>query len=667
MNYYKDTDFSNKTLDGTSQHLTMYTNKAYDEYVPVREGDYTNLKITNVHHDVNLINKNFLNVTAKFNVAPTKDLLFEAMFFKYGMTQTEVEADITAALRGGGAPVLTPDLGKKMYIGWKNSGEIIEEMTVYNNGHETGYQQIHADRENYLESTKFITSSDKDLKRDCHFAYYYYKNNMEGEVPGLLIEDISTVKAERNIFNNVTLPYHLKDKKIIPLNDTFIGLYTGLAATTDLNKPGTVSDAQFKVIVDISHQESSVAQALHCEEWIDFAFDYDWDDDSTNYLANDGDGNPQGPYAIGAAGLVTMIKAIGTHKDDDKPWVPVIKAGGLETFHFLNARRWEWKTTTPYVAEVPLIIPLKDLPAFNSMEFFEKPFGDITLRMMLGPRSLLMFNELEKCKQYKNTDFTVSDFQITNLTCECYGYNLTENNDQSVWAPLKSKFGPDSERSRIYEVRFTDFKTFDTSMEGGRFNIEFPTMIEMVKYIHMTFPRSSNDTTVFRNPFLKDVKLKLDGILYPREANIRTDNRFFYHLQAKDYDLDDDVIYSYTCPALNAAKTGPLTDDNKKEDLDDTNFIMTYELATGHFMAMTKYGDNANIHFSGEIINYKQGMYGMSSSAVEYYDYEPAPQVWFTHDSCWKLNFRDGLTFMKQTCPSYDLYNSNGEDVYYMT
>ena len=75
------------------------------------------------------------------------------------------------------------EVGEQLYIGWKNSGEIIEEMTVYNNGNETGFQQVHADRENYLESTKYMTASDKDLHRDCHFTYYNYKENLGDEVP----------------------------------------------------------------------------------------------------------------------------------------------------------------------------------------------------------------------------------------------------------------------------------------------------------------------------------------------------------------------------------------------------------------------------------------------------------------------------------------------------
>ena len=674
MNIYRDTDFSNKTLDGTSQHLTIYTNKAYNEYVPIRGYDYTNLKITNSHHDVNLINKNFINVTAKFNLHPQASQTWMHLYFNYGLTQAQVDATINTNYSGVlRTEAATPNIGKKLYVGWKNSSEIIEEMTVYNNGRETGYQQVHADRENYLESTKFITATDKDLERDCHLAYYNYKNNITDEVPGLIIEDSSSIIAPTNTFHNVVMKYPLADHTIFPLKEKFILDFTHLNPFTDINTWSAVSAAEFNKIVDIS-QDGRLAATMNCVEWEDFIFNYDYDKTGgTQYVLiehvpavpplPDGSGgvaahDDEHTYATELL-FIADVKANPT-------WDIKINAGAADTFNFLRERAWQWTTAINYPVEIPLIIPLKDLPAFNSMDVFEKPFGDITLRMMLGPRSLLLFTGTDKCKQYRDTEFVVSDFQITTLTCECYGYNFGDNSDSSVWAPLKSKFGEGSEKSRIYESRFTVFKSFDTTMEGGRFNIEFPTTFNMVKYIHMTFPKTSADTTVFRNPFLKDVKLKIDGVLYPREENIRTDSRMFYHMQSMNNDFDDDITYSYTCPALNATKNGPLPDSMKKDDTDDTNFILTYELSTGHFMAMSKYGDNVNIHFSAEIIHFLQSMYGMSDAAVEYSNNEPCPQIWFTHDSCWKLNLRDGLVFMKNTCPSYDLYNNNGQDIYYM-
>ena len=134
----------------------------------------------------------------------------------------------------------------------------------------------------------------------------------------------------------------------------------------------------------------------------------------------------------------------------------------------------------------------------------------------------------------------------------------------------------------MYEARFTDFKNFEGNMEQGRFHIEFPYSLEMVKYIHMVFPRKSTDYTVFRNPFLKYVKLKLDGVLYPREENIRTDDRMFYHLQAKDFELDDDVKYSYTCPALRPLKGKEVARlENKNEymfDISKADQIFNYLL-----------------------------------------------------------------------------------------
>ena len=187
----------------------------------------------------------------------------------------------------------------------------------------------------------------------------------------------------------------------------------------------------------------------------------------------------------------------------------------------------------------------------------------------------------------------------------------------------------------------------------------------MVKYIHMVFPTKTFHTTVFRNPNLKDIKLKLDGVLYPREETLRTDNKLFYHLQINDYEFDDDVKYSYTCPVLNEDKDDIRDDSDKNANLDDSNFIITWPLAIGPFMAVHRYSDNININFTAEIIAYVKNVYGVDGTP-DYNNYVPSPQIWFTHDSCWRLTLKDGLQFLRNVCPSYDLYQGNGDDVFYM-
>ena len=191
-----NTDYANKTIDGTCQHLNMYTNKAYREYTPFGEFDYTMLDITNPHHDVNLINQNFINATAQVKITPKQNLLFEEYHFKYGTTQGDIDLD----KKNNYAQITRSDIvygliGKKVYIGWKNSAEVITEMTVYNNNRETGYQQVYCDRENYLENIKFKTASDKDL-------------------PRLLIPDHRSVApADEPNKVSTTLRWPLKDKK----------------------------------------------------------------------------------------------------------------------------------------------------------------------------------------------------------------------------------------------------------------------------------------------------------------------------------------------------------------------------------------------------------------------------------------------------------------------
>ena len=659
-------DYANKTLDGNCQQLTMYTNKCYSEYVPFSNSDYTYLKITNPHHDVNLINQNFINITAKLSITPKTEYTFKTEIYNPAITAE----DLFIANNGNTINSILDhtsygDVGEKIYIGWKNSGEIIEEMTVYNNGNETGFQQVHADRENYLESTKYMTATDKDMKRDCHLKYYNYFANLEREMPGVIMDIEKFAKPDYHLLT-YEMEWLLESHRIYPISDDFVSFFSELNLTKgDWND---IPDEDFQKIVYYFATDSAC-----CDEWKDFAFEYKYKKNNTEYVACLSDSSDQHEFA--------NINDFFTYLANNSTYIPYAQYprgdDKAEKFVFVKSTTFKISPETPINIEIPLIIPLKEIPAFNSLEYFERPFGDITLKLMLGPRSMLIFNEEQKCRQYTTSKFDINSFTITKLTCECYGYSVINDGisaPDEIWAPLRSKFGRDSDKSRIYESRFTVFKNFDGNMEGGRFHIQFPGQLEKVKNIHMVFPRETNETTVFRNPFLKDVKLKLDGVLYPREENIRTDDRMFYHLQAKNFELDDDVKYSYTCPALNDAKTGPLEDADKKSSLDDSNFILTYDLAVGHFMALHKYADNVNIFFTAEIIHYLQDMYGVNASVddagfaipIEYTDTEPSPQIWFTHDACWKLNLRDGLTFMYKTCPSFDLYNNDKEDIFFM-
>ena len=74
--------FDNLLLDGTTHHVNIFTNTCFREYVPFKDTDCTNIEITNVHHDVNQVNKNMLSVTARIGLSPTKDIYWKKWVYK---------------------------------------------------------------------------------------------------------------------------------------------------------------------------------------------------------------------------------------------------------------------------------------------------------------------------------------------------------------------------------------------------------------------------------------------------------------------------------------------------------------------------------------------------------------------------------------------------------
>ena len=134
--------YNGKLLDGTSQHISIYTNKCYGEDVPFGERDVTNIEITHNKHDVNLIKSNFLNITARVDVALNNDNK-RVINYKAGTMLNDIISDERAATESK-----TEGTYYDLYIGRKHSSECMTQMQVFNKGKDTGYMQIFQDRDN---------------------------------------------------------------------------------------------------------------------------------------------------------------------------------------------------------------------------------------------------------------------------------------------------------------------------------------------------------------------------------------------------------------------------------------------------------------------------------------------------------------------------------------
>ena len=587
-------------LDGKSRQISIYNNRCHGEDTPFGELDVTDIEITHNKHDVNMINKNFLNVKITADVIPTTTAT-KTVVYKDATTSEDITANETVCIDGNPTYANDPS---DFYIGWKNSSECITEMQVFNNNMETGYHQIFQDRENYLENMKYKTKTEKDRAgRNCHLCF---TNLTEGEKPGIILKKddyLKRTQTETTVTFDITKK--LKDNKVMPLKD---GVVAEIGGTKDSFSDLTADNlklAYFKLAKGDYTENTDVM--LHYDYKVDL---------SGKYHSTASDGSDTQEHDSEAA-LIAALKSDPTRipDADDDP----------KTFTYITQRVYEAESTP---IEIPLIIPIKDLVAFRSMDEVEKQFGKITLRLMFGHRSMVYSvikaaNDISKITQINDQasgiTLSVNNFRVVELNCDCYGYNLGSP------AMLASGDSP-----RIYETRYTDFKNYDGNMIDGKFHIEFPYPLTMVKDIHLTFPRKNFQTTVFTNPELKDVQFKIDGILYPRNTPLDTTSMRFQHMQVDDTDADDDVRYSYI---------------NGGDKYDNTNFLMTYNLSDGPFYGVNTERENVNIIFTG---TRKGSDYGST-------DNEPNPQIWFTRDAYWSLDTDNGLRFFNDRAPINDV------------
>lgn len=629
-------DIKTQTLDqiydGSIHHLNVYTNHCYNEGAPFGINDLTNIEITHNKHDMNLVNKNFLNVTARVGLTFNRALGFRRTY-RAGTTA----ADITTPVDDAAAKERDVDLGHSpIWVGWKNSGEIITEMQVLNRGRETGYHNIHQDRDNYIENTKYTTKTHKEIHPECHLDTNSVHNTTgQHPSPGIVIrtEDYLTNLVQENIISFI-VEYPIINNEVIIIDGGLRTLLAGVAGTNfqpliaaqmqillGLLAKGTYRfprDVMFHFKVKKNAASKYLDAGNHTYDTEQEVYDA-W---RTATAATAADRTPQ------FADAATNVK-----------------------YDFVDSREYGIKPGEKYTVNIPLTIPIKDFACFKSMSRFERIFGDITLRLMFGPRSMVysVIGETYSTQIGLQTGswgiVDVVDFKITALSCDCFGYNMSPELLEQTKAELS---GEDMNDTRIYQTRYHTFKNFDSQMISGRYDMDFPYPLMGVKDIHIVFPTSAKSRTIFMNPILKDMQLKIDGILYPKNEALRTDDGRFYYMQIMDLEADNSLKYSYSCKQINPDGSIMTYAD---KSYDDTNFIATWNLMAGKFMVYDPIGnDNVNIHFYASVGHNVNDYYGRDNTGA-YDDNLPSPQIWFTSDAGWSLSYKDGLTFNR--CVSF--------------
>ena len=143
VEYYKKLKDIISTNDGTRSFI-IRTEDCHDQNAPFNQSQETRLRITHSDHMISQITEGFINFKIKLTIQLSKDI------------QTTHVND-------------TEKLGK-IFVGFKSSNQLLDQLQIYSNNVSTGYQQNECCREGYCYST-IKPYSEKKTRKYTHSLY----------------------------------------------------------------------------------------------------------------------------------------------------------------------------------------------------------------------------------------------------------------------------------------------------------------------------------------------------------------------------------------------------------------------------------------------------------------------------------------------------------------
>ena len=143
VEYYKKLKDIISTNDGTRSFI-IRTEDCHDQNAPFNQSQETRLRITHSDHMISQITEGFINFKIKLTIQLSKDI------------QTTHVND-------------TEKLGK-IFVGFKSSNQLLDQLQIYSNNLSTGYQQNECCREGFCYST-IKPYSEKKTRKYTHSLY----------------------------------------------------------------------------------------------------------------------------------------------------------------------------------------------------------------------------------------------------------------------------------------------------------------------------------------------------------------------------------------------------------------------------------------------------------------------------------------------------------------
>ena len=234
---------------------------------------------------------------------------------------------------------------------------------------------------------------------------------------------------------------------------------------------------------------------------------------------------------------------------------------------------------------------------------------------------------------------SVEQLQIKSIKCDCFGFNVTqETNDLlfQMFTPMHPMIIPSQ------ELEVVPFQFAPTDALGGSYIADMSYTLHNVTDFVLVFPATPGRSTVYANPNITNLQLRVNNIPYPHEPFDSTNDSRFLNYMIRASDLDNFF-------AANKDYVNSMVHHWEEDDLgvpyDITNFIVTIQAernGKGYFFDGVETGtQNVNINLR---FNYRTGVSRFGRS-------EAPPELWLCRDTYWTVDSQNGLRYWKTGTP----------------